>query len=34
MHAKAIIQVKNLYKYYNGVTAVNGISLEAFEGEI
>jgi len=34
MHAKAVIEVKNLYKYYNGVKAVNGISLEIFDGEI
>jgi ABC-2 type transport system ATP-binding protein len=29
-----VIQVKNLFKQYPGITAVNGISFEVFNGEI
>ncbi len=34
MSTEAVIEVEGLYKHYNGVKAVDGISFEVFEGEI
>lgn len=34
MSPEAIIEVKDLHKYYKDVKAVNGVSMEIYEGEI